>query len=109
MPTPPERVGGKAYGTTNIRRPNYGHWRKWMGVEKRCVVPATSFAEPSLTPGDKDPATGIQRNFWFALDETRPSSSSPASGRPSMGSVASRTARETTSCVASLAPTLMAS
>ncbi|MEP9389431.1 SOS response-associated peptidase [Mesorhizobium sp. KR9-304] len=73
MPTPPDRVKGKAdYGTTNIRRPNFGHWRKWMNVENRCVVPATSFAEPSPTPGDKDPATGIQRNFWFALDESKP-------------------------------------
>ena len=73
MPTPPERVKGKAdYGTTNIRRPNYGHWRKWMDVPNRCVVPVTSFAEPSPTPGDKDPATGIQRNFWFAVDESRP-------------------------------------
>ena len=73
MPSPPERVKGKAdYGTTNIRRPNFGHWRQWLGIEHRCVVPATSFAEPSPTPGDKDPSTGIQRNFWFALDETKP-------------------------------------
>ena len=73
MPSPPERVKGKAdYGTTNIRRPNFGHWRQWLGIEHRCVVPATSFAEPSPTAGDKDPATGIQRNFWFALDETKP-------------------------------------
>ena len=73
MPSPPERVKGKAdYGTTNIRRPNFGHWRQWLAIEHRCVVPATSFAEPSPTAGDKDPATGIQRNFWFALDETKP-------------------------------------
>jgi putative SOS response-associated peptidase YedK len=33
----------------------------------------TSFAEPSPTPNDKDPETGgIQRNFWFALNEDRP-------------------------------------
>jgi putative SOS response-associated peptidase YedK len=73
MPTPPERIKGKADpGTTNIRNPQFGHWRQWLGVEHRCVVPATSFAEPSPTPGDKDPATGIQRNFWFALDESCP-------------------------------------
>ncbi|WP_436251381.1 hypothetical protein [Mesorhizobium amorphae] len=29
-------------------------------------VPVTSFAEPSPTPNDKDPQTGIQRNYWFA-------------------------------------------
>lgn len=74
MPTPPERMKGKADpGTTNIRNPNYAHWRRWMGPENRCVVPATSFAEPSPTPGDKDPLTGgRQRNYWFAVDESRP-------------------------------------
>ncbi|RWG22540.1 MAG: SOS response-associated peptidase [Mesorhizobium sp.] len=73
MPTPPERVKGKAdYGTTNIRNPQYGHWQQYVGVEHRCVVPVTSFAEPSPTPGDKDPETGIQRNYWFALNEDRP-------------------------------------
>ncbi|TIX69950.1 MAG: SOS response-associated peptidase, partial [Mesorhizobium sp.] len=41
-------------------------------VENRCVVPLTSFAEPSPTPGDKDPDTGIQKNYWFALNEERP-------------------------------------
>ena len=55
MPTPLERVKGKAdYGTTNIRNPQYGHWQQYLGVENRCVVPVTSFAEPSPTPGDKD-------------------------------------------------------
>ncbi|TIU42608.1 MAG: SOS response-associated peptidase, partial [Mesorhizobium sp.] len=73
MPTPPERVKGKAdYGTTNIRNPQYGHWQQFVGVEHRCVVPVTSFAEPSPTAGDKDPETGIQRNYWFALSEDRP-------------------------------------
>ena len=55
MPSPPDRVKGKAdYGTTNILRPNFWHWRQWLGVEHRCIVPATSFAEPSPTPADKD-------------------------------------------------------
>jgi putative SOS response-associated peptidase YedK len=36
------------------------------------VVPATGFAEPSPTPNDKDPETGIQRNYWFALDKSQP-------------------------------------
>lgn len=73
MPTPPERVKGKAdYGTTNIRNPHYSHWQPFLGVEHRCVVPFTSFAEPSPTPGDKDPETGIQRNYWFALSPERP-------------------------------------
>ncbi|KQZ95866.1 hypothetical protein ASD64_18325 [Mesorhizobium sp. Root157] len=73
MPTPAERVKGKAdYGMTNIRNPQYAHWQQYVGVEHRCVVPVTSFAEPSPTPSDKDPETGIQRNFWFALSKERP-------------------------------------
>ncbi|MER9970533.1 SOS response-associated peptidase [Mesorhizobium sp. M0060] len=73
MPTPLERVKGNAdSGTTNIRNPQYGHWQQYVGIEHRCVVPVTSFAEPSPTPGDKDSETGIQRNFWFALNEDRP-------------------------------------
>ncbi|ANT50946.1 SOS response-associated peptidase [Mesorhizobium amorphae] len=73
MPTPPERLRGNAdSGTTNIRNPQYGHWQPFLGVENRCVVPVTSFAEPSPTPGQKDPETGVQRNYWFALGEERP-------------------------------------
>ncbi|CDX55826.1 conserved hypothetical protein [Mesorhizobium plurifarium] len=71
MPSPPERVKGKAdYGTTNVRKTNYFHWQPYLGVEHRCVVPVTSFAEPS--PVDvKDPETGIKKNYWFALNEDR--------------------------------------
>lgn len=73
MPTPAERVKGKAdYGTTNIRKTNYFHWQQYLGVEHRCVVPVTSFAEPSRKENEKDPETGIQRNYWFALNEDRP-------------------------------------
>lgn len=73
MPTPLERIKGKAdYGTTNIRNPHYNHWQPFLGVPNRCVVPVTSFAEPSPTPADKDPETGIQRNYWFALSPERP-------------------------------------
>ena len=69
MPTPPERMKGKAdYGTTNIRNPNYGHWRRWMDVPNRCVVPANCFAEPSPV---KD-ADGKTPNIWFALDDSKP-------------------------------------
>jgi hypothetical protein len=33
MPTPAERVKGKAdYGTTNIRNPQYGHWQQNMSA-----------------------------------------------------------------------------
>lgn len=73
MPTPPQFVKGNAdRGVTNIRNVASPHWRSWLGVESRCVVPVTSFAEPSPVPNDKDPETNRQRNIWFALDETRP-------------------------------------
>lgn len=34
------------------------------------MIPAD--AEQSHAPNDKDSETGIQRNFWFALNEKRP-------------------------------------
>ena len=33
-------------GTTNVRNTLSRHWTRWLGVEHRCVVPFTSFAEP---------------------------------------------------------------
>src|SRR5208282_3309009 len=41
------------------------HWRRWLGVESRCVVPFTSFAENEILPDDSRPPV------WFALDESR--------------------------------------
>ena len=69
MPTPPERVKGNYDpGTTNIRQPSYFHWRQWMGVENRCIVPATSFAEPS----PRKDTNGKTPNVWFALGDDEP-------------------------------------
>ncbi|WP_312405380.1 SOS response-associated peptidase [Rhizobium sp.] len=55
-------------GTTNVRTLTFAHWKRWFGVEHRCLVPVTSFAEPdpkSQAPGDKVP------NAWFARDEQK--------------------------------------
>lgn len=56
-------------GTTNIRNTASKHWTRWLGVENRCVVPFTRFAEP-------DPASkaegGRTPNAWFAIDENQP-------------------------------------
>jgi putative SOS response-associated peptidase YedK len=55
-------------GTTNIRNTTSKHWTRWLGVENRCVVPVTSFAEP-------DPANRGEKgtpNAWFSRDEARP-------------------------------------
>lgn len=70
MPTPPNYLKGTVdRGVTNIRNVKSPHWRRWLAPEFRCVVPATSFAEPSPV---RDPETGRIPNVWFGLDETRP-------------------------------------
>jgi putative SOS response-associated peptidase YedK len=68
MPTPPKFLEGKKSdpGVTNIRNPTSPHWRSWLGVENRCLVPFTSFAEPERGPDGKS------QQVWFAFDETRP-------------------------------------
>ncbi len=68
MPSPPQFVKSADRGVTNIRNVGSPHWRRWLGVESRCVVPWTSFAEPSPT---KD-ASGRTPNVWFAINEDRP-------------------------------------
>ena len=56
-------------GTTNIRNTSSKHWLRWTGIENRCVVPFTRFAEP-------DPASKVEGgrtpNAWFARDESEP-------------------------------------
>lgn len=53
-------------GVTNIRNTASPHWRRWLGVEHRCVVPWTSFSEPEpQADGSRPPA-------WFALDASPP-------------------------------------
>ena len=69
MPTPPQFLAGKRTdpGVTNIRNLASPHWQRWLGVEHRCLVPFTSFAEPDTRPG---PTKG--RPIWFALGPDRP-------------------------------------
>jgi len=59
MPGPP---AAGARGVTNIRNTASPHWRRWMGVENRCLVPATAFCEWADTKPRKTPV-------WFALAE----------------------------------------
>jgi len=69
MPTPPQFLVGKRTdpGVTNIRNTASPHWRNWLRVEHRCLVPFTSFSE-------FDTRAGAPRNhpIWFALDDDRP-------------------------------------
>ncbi|PDS41157.1 DUF159 family protein [Rhizobium anhuiense] len=55
-------------GTTNVRNVSSKHWKRWLAVENRCVVPFTRFAEPD--PASK-PEGGRTPNAWFgAPDES---------------------------------------
>jgi putative SOS response-associated peptidase YedK len=48
MPSPKQALEGKKTdpGVTNVRNTKSGHWRRWLSVENRCLVPFTSFSEP---------------------------------------------------------------
>lgn len=70
MPSPAFALKGKDgkplkvdRGVTNIRNTASPHWRRWLGVENRCVVPFTSFSEFNKAEGG---------DIWFAFDESRP-------------------------------------
>ncbi|MFN8683604.1 SOS response-associated peptidase [Paracoccus sp. P2] len=72
MPTPVEYLkapGAPDTGVTNIRNTASLWWRKWLGVEHRCVVPATAFSEYGQRP---DPVTKRKPLHWFALDQSQP-------------------------------------
>jgi putative SOS response-associated peptidase YedK len=68
MPSPVSALKGRNAdsGVTNIRNVKSPHWRRWLGIEHRCVVPFTSFSENETLPDGKKPTV------WFAFDETRP-------------------------------------
>ena len=53
-------------GITNVRNTASAHWKRWLGLANRCLVPFTSFAEPETLPDGK------KQNVWFAFDESRP-------------------------------------
>lgn len=70
MPSPAFALKGKDGkprktdpGVTNIRNTKSPHWRRWLGVSNRCLVPFTSFSEFNKAEGG---------DIWFAFDETRP-------------------------------------
>jgi putative SOS response-associated peptidase YedK len=68
MLTPPAYLKGRNTdsGITNIRNPASPHWRRRLGIENRCAVPFTSFAE------NEDLPDGSKPSVWFAFDESRP-------------------------------------
>jgi putative SOS response-associated peptidase YedK len=50
-------------GITNICNLDSKHWKRWLGIEDRCVVPFTAFNEFNRAAGG---------DIWFALNEKRP-------------------------------------
>jgi len=68
MPSPAFALKGRNSdpGITNVRNVKSPHWRRWLGVESRCVVPFTSFSENEVLPDGSRPPV------WFAFNEERP-------------------------------------
>ena len=52
MPSPAFALKGRNAdpGVTNVRNVQSPHWRRWLGIESRCVVPFTSFSENEALP-----------------------------------------------------------
>ncbi|PZO01122.1 MAG: DUF159 family protein [Alphaproteobacteria bacterium] len=48
-------------GTTNVRNTTSAHWKPWLELEHRCLVPFTAFSEPGRD------AEGRYRPVWFRL------------------------------------------
>ena len=40
-------------GITKVRNTPSVHWRRWLGVESRCLVPFTSFSKINCSPMDQ--------------------------------------------------------
>ncbi len=65
MPSPAFALEGKKTdpGVTNVRNTKSPHWRRWLGIENRCLVPFTAFSEFNKAEGG---------DIWFAFGDDRP-------------------------------------
>jgi putative SOS response-associated peptidase YedK len=59
----PVQYGGLP--VTNIRNISSPHWRGWLSLKNRCIVPATAFCEYADGKPRRSPT-------WFALGDDRP-------------------------------------
>ena len=68
LPSPAFALQGKKadYGVTKVRNTASPHWKRWLGVDNRCLVPFTAFAENEVLPD------GTRPPVWFALDDSEP-------------------------------------
>ena len=64
MPSPLASLKGRNAdsGVTNIRNVKSPHWRRWLGIEHRCVVPFTSFSEKRGAAGWQQAAVTVRRS-----------------------------------------------
>src|SRR5262245_10131158 len=81
---PQSEEGGRP--VTNARHLKSDYWRPWLGPENRCLVPATSFCEPT----DTKPNVW----HWFALDDSRPLFAFAGLWRPWTGARGTRGPKE---------------
>lgn len=72
MPSPPSVLKtARDPGVTNVRNLTSPHWRRWLGPERRCLVPVTAFAEP-IRGGNQWFGVGDPEvHMFFAGIETR--------------------------------------
>ncbi|WP_439492079.1 SOS response-associated peptidase [Bosea sp. (in: a-proteobacteria)] len=65
MPSPAFALEGKKTdpGVTNVRNTKSPHWRRWLGIQNRCLVPFTAFSEFNKAEGG---------DIWFAFGDDRP-------------------------------------
>jgi putative SOS response-associated peptidase YedK len=65
MPSPVFALEGKKTdpGVTNVRNTKSPHWRRWLGIQNRCLVPFTAFSEFNRAEGG---------DIWFAFGDDRP-------------------------------------
>ncbi len=68
IPSPVFALNGRNLdpGITNVGNVKSPHWRRWLGVESRYLVPFTSFSENEVLPNGSRPPV------WFALSDERP-------------------------------------
>ena len=72
-------------GVTNIRNVSSPHWRRWLGVDSRCVVPFSSFSENEVFPDGSRPPGRPERRA-ATLDRAATVQARPKSpDRRSMG------------------------
>ena len=88
MPSPVFALKGRNSdpGVTNVRNVASPHWRRWLGIESRCVVAFTSFFETRFCPTGPVHRFGLPSTkaaHWHSLQVS--GRAGPRSGRSKRG------------------------